>query len=128
MRAVAIIKLAAGLHVGLAAAAIYYTIRINNHAELSAISAKEYVAMAGVVLLPVLFAWTGLQLARTDGKQRLLAAGQVVAMLLFAATFVLVVRSFEPMAPLLFVLVSLWLAAGLLVLLFVVWLLGWLAR
>lgn len=127
MRPVNITKLAAGSHVGLAAAAIYYTARINNHADLSEISAKEYVAMAGVVLLPVLSAWIGLQLARTEGRLQLLAVGQVVAMLLFATTFVVVLRSFEPMAPLLFVLISLWLAAGFLVLFFV-WLLGRLAR
>lgn len=128
MRAVGITKLAAGLHVGLAAAAIYYTTRLNNDVSFSEVTGKELSVMCGIVLLPMLYAWIGLRLARTESGLGLLALGQAVALLVFAATFVAVLRSVEPMAPLLFVLVSLWLAVGFLAVLFVVWLLGRLTR
>jgi hypothetical protein len=98
--------------------------RVNNHAMLSEISAKELSAICGMALLPVLSAWIGLRLARSNAARWLLAIGQIAALSLFAATFVLVLRSVEPMAPLLFLLVSMWLAVGLLVLLFFVWLVG----
>jgi hypothetical protein len=119
-----IVKVASGLHAALAAAAIYYALRVNNHADLSAISAKEASVMIGIVLLPILSAWIGLRLARTDAARWLLATGQTLALVLFAATFGLVVTSAEPMAPLLFVLVSMWIAAGLAILLPVVWLIS----
>ena len=121
---VRIIKTASGAHVALVAAAVYYTMRINNHASLSELSNKETTVMAGMALLPIASAWIGIWLARGATAQRLMAIGQTVAMLLFAATFVLVLDSVEPMAPLLLLLVSLWLAAGLAVLLIVVWLVG----
>lgn len=124
MDAARVTTIAAGLHVGLVAAAVYYTTRINNVVSLSEISAKELAAMGGIALLPVLSAWIGLRLARTDTARWLMAIGQTTALFLFAATFVAVLRSAEPMAPLLFFLVSLWLAAGLSILLFVVWLAG----
>lgn len=119
-----ITRIAAGLHVGLVAAAIYYALRVNNHAELSAVSAKEAAVMSAIVLLPVLSAWIGLRLAHTQSARWLMAIGQSLALVLFAATFVMVLNSVEPMAPLLFVLVSMWIAAGLAVLLLVVWLAG----
>ncbi len=128
MRAVGITKLAAGLHVGLAAAAIYYATRLNNDVSLSEITGKELSVMCGIVLLPILYAWIGLRLARTESGLGLLAIGQVVALLVFATTFVAVLRSHEPMAPLLFVLASLWLAVGFLAVLCVVRLLGRLVR
>lgn len=116
--------IAAGLHVSLVGAAVYYTTQINNDVRLSEISAKELAAMGGIALLPVLSAWIGLRLARTGAARWLMAIGQTTALLLFAATFVFVLRSGEPMAPLMFLLVSLWLAAGLTIWLFVVWLVG----
>lgn len=116
--------IAAGLHVGLVGAAVYYTMRINNDVGLSEIPAKEGAAMGGIALLPVLSAWIGLRLARTDAARWLLAIGQTTALLLFVATFSAVSRSAEPIAPLLFLLVSLWLAAGLSILLLVVWFVG----
>lgn len=115
-------RLAAALHFGLALLGILYTVRWNNHADLSAISAKEFAAMAGIALLPVVSAWTGQKLATTETSRWLLAVGQLLALLAFAATFVAVIRSEEPMAPLLFLLISLWIAAGLAVLLVAVWL------
>lgn len=124
MDAARLTKLAAGLHFGLAAAAVYYTVRVNNHADLSAISAKEFLAICGVALVPIVSAWIGLRLARTSSARFLVAVGQFVALVMFAATFVMVLRSVEPMAPLLFVLVSIWLAGGLAVWLAVVWLVG----
>lgn len=124
MDAARLTKLAATVHFGLAAAAIYYTVRVNNHADLSAISAKEFLAICGVALLPALSAWVGLALARTSASRLLVAVGQTVALGLFAATFVMVLHSVEPMAPLLFLLVSIWLAGGLAVWLAVVWLVG----
>lgn len=119
-----ITRIAAGLHVALVAAAIYYALRINNHAELSEISIKEMSVMSGMVLLPILSAWIGLRLAHTPPARWLMAIGQTLALVLFAATFVMVLNSVEPMAPLLFVLVSLWIAVGLAVLLLLVWLTG----
>jgi len=116
--------IAAGLHACLAIAAIYYTLRVNNHAQLSEISTKELLVMAGIVLLPLAYAWIGLRLGRTDAARWLQAIGQAIAFVLFAATFVVVARSVEPMAPLLFLLVSLWLAGGFAILLVVVWLIG----
>jgi hypothetical protein len=80
--------------------------------------------MAGIVLLPLVYAWLGLRVARTDAARWLLAIGQVIALALFAVTFAMVVRSVEPMAPLLFMLVSLWLAGGLSLLLLVIWFVG----
>jgi hypothetical protein len=65
-----------------------------------------------------------LRLGRTNTARWLLATGQVAALVAFAATFVMVVRSVEPMAPLLFLLISLWLAGGFSLLLCVVWLVG----
>lgn len=124
MDAARVTTIAAGLHVGLIAAAAYYTTRINNDVGLTDISAKELAGMGGMALLPVLSAWIGLRLARTRAARWLMAIGQATALVLFAATFVAVLRSSEPMAPLLFLLVSLWLAAGLSILLFVVWLVG----
>ncbi|MBX9862649.1 MAG: hypothetical protein K2Y42_07835 [Hyphomicrobium sp.] len=117
-----ITKLASAVHAALAAAAVYYALRINNHADLTAISAKEAYVMLGIVLLPVASAWTGLRLARTNAAHWLMATGQTLALILFAATFGLVVTSVEPMAPLLFILVSMWIAAGLAVLMPLVWL------
>ena len=119
-----ITAIAAGLHLGLAIAAVYYTLRVNNHAELSAISAKELLVMAGIVALPVVSAAIGSRLAATDRARWLLAIGQAVAFALFTATFVMVLRSTEAMAPLLFVLVSLWLAGGLSLWLLVLWFVG----
>ncbi|WP_020086727.1 hypothetical protein [Hyphomicrobium zavarzinii] len=115
---------AAGLHVLLVGAAVYYTTRVNNDVALSEISARELAVMCGMALLPVMSAWMGLRLARSGVALWLLAIGQTVALVLFAATFVSVLRSAEGMAPLLFLLVSMWLAAGLAVLLIVVWLAG----
>jgi hypothetical protein len=115
---------AAGLHVLLVGAAVYYTTRVNNDVALSEISAKELAVMCGMALLPVMSAWMGLRLALSGVALWLLAIGQTVALVLFAATFVSVLRSAEGMAPLLFLLVSMWLAAGLAVLLIVVWLAG----
>lgn len=124
MDAARVTIIAAGLHVGLVGAAAYYTTRINNVVGLSEISAKEFAVMGGIALLPVLSAWIGLRLARTDAARWLMAIGQTAALLLFAATFVFVLRSGEPMAPLLFLLVSLWLAAGFAIVLLAVWLVG----
>lgn len=124
MEAARVTTIAAGLHVGLVGAAVYYTTRINNDVGLTEIPAKELVAMGGIALLPVLSAWIGLRLARAGAARCLMAIGQTTALLLFAATFVFVLRSAEPMAPLMFLLVSLWLAAGLAILLFAVWLVG----
>lgn len=124
MYPVRITKIAAGLHAALAIAAIYYTVRINNHAPWSVIPARDALVMAGIVLLPLVYAWIGLRLARTNAARWLLATGQAVALILFAATFVMVVGSVEPLAPLLFLLISFWLAAGLFLLLLVVWLVG----
>lgn len=124
MHPVRIVKTAAGLHVGLALAAIYYTLRVNNPSQLSEISAKEILVMAGIVLLPLAYASIGLRFGRTSATRWLLATGQTIALVLFAVTFVVVVRSVEPMAPLLFLLISLWLAGGLAVLLLVVLLVG----
>jgi hypothetical protein len=97
---------------------------VNNDVALSEISARELAVMCGMALLPVMSAWMGLRLARSGVALWLLAIGQTVALVLFAATFVSVLRSAEGMAPLLFLLVSMWLAAGLAVLLIVVWLAG----
>lgn len=115
---------AAGLHVLLVGAAVYYTTRVNNDVALSEISARELAVMCGMALLPVMSAWIGLRLARSGVALWLLAIGQTVALVLFAATFVSVLRSAEGMAPLLFLLVSMWLAAGLAVLLIVLWVAG----
>lgn len=115
---------AAGLHILLVGAAVYYTTRVNNDVALSEISARELAVMCGMALLPVMSAWIGLRLARSGVALWLLAIGQTVALVLFAATFVSVLRSAEGMAPLLFLLVSMWLAAGLAVLLIVLWLAG----
>lgn len=121
-------KAAAGLHVGLVAAAAYWTMRINNSVSLGDISTKEIAAIAGIAALPVLSAGIGLRLARGSAAKWLLAVGQTLALIAFAATFVTVLESTEAMAPLLFVLVSIWMAAALAVLLIVVWLVGRSAR
>lgn len=123
-----ITKTAAGLHLGLVMAAAYYTLRINNHVELAETSFRDVAVMAGMALLPVLSAWIGLRLARGNTAEWLLAIGQTIALLAFAGTFGVVVRSVEPMAPLLLFLVSIWLAAGLAVLLLAVWIVGRRAR
>lgn len=121
-------KIAAGLHAALAVAAIYYAMRMNNDVSFSEVSGKELLVMLGIVVLPGLSAWAGLRIARSDAARRLLAIGQTAAFVLFAATFVAVVRSAEGMAPLLFMLVSMWIAAGLAVLLAIVRFMGRSAR
>lgn len=121
MRPIPITKLAAGLHVALVMAAVYYALRINNHAALSDISIRDFSVMSSMALLPVLSASIGLWLARGDAAHWVLATGQTVALLAFAVTFGVVLNSVEPMAPLLLLLVSLWLAVGLALLLLIVW-------
>lgn len=121
MQSIGLTKLAAGLYGVLALSAVYYTMRVNNDAALADVSAKELSVMSAIVLLPVISAWIGLRLVRSGRASWLLAIGQALALFVFAATFVLVSRSTEPMAPLLFVLVSMWIAAGLAGLLAVIW-------
>lgn len=124
MRARQISSISAAVHFVLALAAVYYTVRINNDSDLSQAAAKELVVMAGIVLLPLLYLWFGSKVAGSDASRRVLAMGQTAALVLFAATFVMVARSVEPMAPLLFVLVSIWIALGFAVLLLVAWFVG----
>jgi hypothetical protein len=121
MRPIPITKVAAGLHVTLVMAAAFYALGINNQPALSEISIRDLLVMTSMALLPVLSATIGLWLARADAAHWVLAAGQTVALLTSAATFGVVLDSVEPMAPLLLLLVSLWLAAGLALLLLVVW-------
>jgi hypothetical protein len=121
MRPIPITKVAAGLHVTLVMAAVFYALRINNQPALSDISIRDLLVMSSMALLPVLSASIGLWLARGDAAHWVLAAGQTVALFAFAATFGVVLESVEPMAPLLLLLVSMWLAAGLALLLLVVW-------
>ena len=57
--------------------------------------------------------------------RRLLAIGLILALLVYAFAFLLVLDAAEEsLAPLLLIVVSLWQAAGLAVVLLVVWLMG----
>jgi hypothetical protein len=123
-----ITKIAAGSHVGLVAAAAFYTLRIHNYTPISELSLRDVLVMSGMALSPVLCAWLGLWLARGETARWLLAVGQAVALLLFAVALVMVLTSVEPLAPLLLFLASLWIAGGFAVLLLAVWLVARFAR
>jgi len=74
--------------------------------------------------VPIASAWIGLKLAPSPLSQGLLATGLGIGLVIFAATFAAVITSTEPLAPLLFILVALWQAAGMAVLLLAVWIAG----
>ena len=78
----------------------------------------------GAPAVPLLSAWLGARLARTPGSKMVLAGAIALAAVIFAFAFVAVLSSNEPLAPLLLVLTALWQAAGMAVLLLIVWLLG----
>jgi hypothetical protein len=122
MSPIQITKIAAGVHVALVAAAVYYAVRIHNYTPLSELPNTDMKVFSAMVIPPLLAAWIGSWLARSEKSGRVLAIGQSIALAVFAVAFVMVLASDEPLAPLLLVLASLWLAAGFGVLLLAVWL------
>jgi hypothetical protein len=122
MRPIQITKIVAGVHVALVAAALYYAVQIHNYTPLSELPNTDFKVFSGMAIPPMLSAWIGSWLARGEKAGWLLAIGQVLALIVFAVAFLMVLNSDEPLAPLLLVLASLWLAAGLAVLLLAVWL------
>lgn len=124
MRPIQITKIAAGVHVALVAASVYYVVQIHNYTPLSELPNGDFNVFSGMAIPPVLSAWIGSLLARGDKAGWLLAIGQALALVVFAVAFLIVLSSGsdEPLAPLLLILSSLWIAGGLAVLLLVVWL------
>lgn len=119
-----ITKMAAGVHVALVAAGVYYAVRVHNFTPLSELPNTDMTVFSALAIPPALTAWIGSWLARGEKAGWLLAIGQCVGLLVFAVAFALVLASDEPLAPLLLVLTSLWLAVGFAVLLLFVWLAG----
>lgn len=117
-------KIAASAHVALALTAVYYVTRVFNFTPLSQLPNTDMFAFSATAVPPLLAAWIGARLARNDAAGRLLAAGLCAALAVYALTFVAMLASDEPLAPLGLIVVSLWLAAGYAVLLLAVWLVG----
>ncbi|WBT40028.1 hypothetical protein [Hyphomicrobium sp. DMF-1] len=119
-----IVRIAASLHVALALAGLYYALRIHNFTPVSDLPNTDFLVFSALAAPPAVAAWLGLRLARGAVAERLLAFGQALAATIFAVAFALVLGSDEPLAPLLLVLATLWLAGGFALLLIAVWLAG----
>lgn len=119
-----VVRIAAALHVALALAGLYYALRIHNFTPLSDLPNTDFLVFSALAVPPALVAWLGLRLARGAKAERLLAFGQVAGGVVFAAALALVLGSDEPLAPLLLVLATLWLAVGFMLLLIAVLLAG----
>ncbi|MDQ8700131.1 hypothetical protein [Hyphomicrobium sp. LHD-15] len=124
MSPIQITKITAGVHVALVAAGVYYAVRVHNFTPLSELPNTDMTVFSALAFPPALAALIGLWLARGEKASRLLAIGQCVGLLVFAVAFAMVLASDEPLAPLLLVVASLWLAVGFAVLLLFVWLVG----
>jgi hypothetical protein len=124
VRAVQIAKIAALVNTAFALAAVYYVMRVFNFTPLSQLANSDTFMFAATAIPPVLAAWLGAYYARSDAAARLLAAGLIVALAIYGITFVVVLQSAEPLAPLALIIVSLWTALALVVLLLGVWFVG----
>ena len=124
VRAVRIAKIAALVNVAFALAAVYYVMRVFNFTPLSQLANSDTFMFAATAVPPVLAAWLGAYLARSDAAGRLLAAGLIVALAIYVITFVAVLQSAEPLAPLALIIVSVGTALALAVLLLGVWFVG----
>jgi hypothetical protein len=114
-------RLAVLLHVALVAASVYYVTRVANFTPLAELPSPDMIAFSATAAPPLLAAWIGSMVAR-GAAARLLACGLALGAGVFAAAFAGVLASDEPLAPLLLILVSVWLAAGYALLLAAVWL------
>ncbi|WP_072390124.1 hypothetical protein [Hyphomicrobium sp. CS1GBMeth3] len=114
------------VHVGLVGAAVYYVTRVANFTALSELPNTDFFAFSATAIPPILAALIGKVLARGARATRLLAYGLAVGAAIYAVSFagVILARDDEPLAPLLLIVTSLWLAAGYTVLLLIVWLVG----
>lgn len=124
VRAVQIAKIAALVNVAFTLATVYYVMRVFNFTPLSQLPSSDTLAFAATAVPPVLAAWLGAHFARNDAAGRLLAAGLIAALAIYVTTFVAVLLSAEPLAPLALIIVSLWTALALAVLLLGVWFVG----
>jgi hypothetical protein len=115
-------RLAVLLHVALVAASVYYVTRVANFTPLAELPSPDMIAFSATAAPPLLAAWIGSMVARGEAARRLLACGLALGAAVFAAAFAGVLASDEPLAPLLLILVSVWLAAGYALLLAAVWL------
>jgi hypothetical protein len=124
MRTTRIAKVMALLNTALVAAAVYYVTRVANYTPLSELPNTDMFAFSAPAIPPLLAAWAGAWVAGDGASGRILAIGLTLAVAAYAGAFALVLTSDEPLAPLLLILTSLWVAIGLVVMLIVVWLVG----
>lgn len=124
MRAVQIAKVAALVNVAFVLATLYYVTRVFNFTPLSQLPNTDTFAFSATAVPPVLAAWIGARLARSDAAGRLLAGGLIAALAVYVVAFVAMFLSDEPLAPLGLIVVPFWTAVGLAMLLVAVWLVG----
>jgi hypothetical protein len=124
VRAVQIAKIAALVNVAFALAAVYYVMRVFNFTPLSQLANSDTFMFAATAVPPLVAAWLGAHFARSDAAGKILAAGLIAALATYVITFVAVLQSAEPLAPLALIVVSLWTALALVVLLLGVWFVG----
>lgn len=117
-------KIVAGVHVALVAVVVYYVTQIWNYTPPELMPSTDAIAFSATALPPLLAAWIGTWLARGDKARWLLAIGLILALVVYAFAFLMVLSSGEPLAPLFLIITSLWEAGGLAVVLLVVWLMG----
>lgn len=119
-----IAKIAALAHVALVGAGVYLVTQVWNPTPVELMPSRDSLVFSLTALPPLLALWIGSWIARGPKAPRLLAWGLVVALLAYTIAFLMVLGAAdaEPLAPLLLVLASLWIALGLLVVVIGVWL------
>jgi hypothetical protein len=106
--------------------AVYLVTRVWNYTPMKRMPSSDSIAFAATALPPMLALWFGTRIIRGGKAAWLLAAGLVTALALYALAFLIVVTApdSEPLAPILLIVASLWIAAGLLGLMIAVWITG----
>lgn len=125
MHPIRVARVVAAVHVALVAVVVYYVTQIWNYTPLERMPSTDAVAFSATALPPLLAVWIGGWLARGDKARWFLVIGLILALLVYAFAFLLVLDAAEEsLAPLLLIVTSLWQAGGLAVVLLVVWLMG----
>jgi phosphotransferase system glucose/maltose/N-acetylglucosamine-specific IIC component len=125
MHPIQVARIVAGVHVALVAVVVYYVTQIWNYTPLERMPSTDSIVFSATALPPLLAVWIGGRLARGDKGRWFLLIGLILALLVYAFAFLLVLDAAEePLAPLLLIVASLWVAGGLAVVLLVVWLMG----
>jgi hypothetical protein len=125
-----IAKFAAWTHAALAMVAVYCVTQIWNYTPIEQMPSPDSLAFGATALPPLLALWAGRRIIRGARAAQLLAGGLVIALALYATAFLMVLSAAdsEPMAPILLIVASLWIAGGLFALLIAVWATGRMTR